>query len=197
GAFDLSYLRTVPNMIVASPMNEHYLRNLMYTAQLRTKHPFAIRYPRGNGVLTDWHNEFESLEIGKGRKLSSGTGIAIVSIGPIGNTVAKAVAKASEKGISVAHYDMIFLKPIDESILEEVCKNYSQIITVEDGTIVGGLGSTVVEWINDHGYKTRVKRLGIPDRFISQGTVKQLHSICGIGYDEILQSILDLSKERQ
>ncbi len=197
GAFDLSYLRSIPNMIVSSPMNEHYLRNLMYTAQQRCKHPFAIRYPRGNGVLIDWHNDFEPLEIGRGRKLSSGTDIAILSIGPIGNTVSKAIDKAAEQGISVAHYDMIFLKPIDENLLEEVCQHHSQIITVEDGTIVGGLGSAVVEWINDHGYSTHVKRLGIPDKFISQGTVKQLHSICGIGYDEILQSILDLSNAKQ
>ena len=197
GAFDLSYLRSIPNMIVSSPMNEHYLRNLMYTAQQRCKHPFAIRYPRGNGVLIDWHNDFETLEIGRGRKLSSGTDIAILSIGPIGNTVSKAIDKAAEQGISVAHYDMIFLKPIDENLLEEVCQHHSQIITVEDGTIVGGLGSAVVEWINDHGYSTHVKRLGIPDKFISQGTVKQLHSICGIGYDEILQSILDLSNAKQ
>lgn len=194
GVFDLSYLRMIPNMIVASPMNEHYLRNLMYTAQLRDKNPFAIRYPRGKGVLKEWHNEMQQIPVGKGRKVADGDDIAVISIGPIGNEALKAVKTVAEKGINAALFDMIFLKPIDCNLLENICKKYDKIITIEDGTLIGGLGTAVTEWANDNGYKVNITRLGIPDQFIKQGTVEQLYSICGIDADSISKSIIKMVK---
>ncbi|MGM9824491.1 MAG: 1-deoxy-D-xylulose-5-phosphate synthase [Muribaculaceae bacterium] len=192
GAFDLAYLNCIPNMIVSSPIDEHSLRNLLYTSNQVEHGPFAIRYPRGGGKLVDWHNDMQVLPIGKGRKLSSGERVAVLSIGPFGSDVAEAVAKLRSEGVNVAHYDMIFLKPIDEAILEEVGKLYPTVITVEDGTIRGGLGSTVVDWFNDHGYSTRVYKMGIPDEFICQGTVAQLRDYCGIGKGEIKNRIKEL-----
>ena len=192
GAFDLAYLNCIPNMIVSSPIDEHSLRNLLYTSNQVEHGPFAIRYPRGGGKLVDWHNDMQVLPIGKGRKLSSGERVAVLSIGPFGSDVAEAVAKLRSEGVNVAHYDMIFLKPIDEAILEEVGKMYHTVITVEDGTIRGGLGSTVVDWLNDHGYSTRVYKMGIPDEFICQGTVAQLRDYCGIGKGEIKNRIKEL-----
>ena len=192
GAFDLAYLNCIPNMIVSSPIDEHSLRNLLYTSNQVEHGPFAIRYPRGGGKMFDWHNDMHVLPIGKGRKLSSGERVAVLSIGPFGSDVAEAVAKLRSEGVNVAHYDMIFLKPIDEAILEEVGKLYPTVITVEDGTIRGGLGSTVVDWINDHGYSTRVYKMGIPDEFICQGTVAQLRDYCGIGKGEIKNRIKEL-----
>lgn len=192
GAFDLAYLNCIPNMIVSSPIDEHSLRNLLYTSNQVEHGPFAIRYPRGGGKLVDWHNDMQVLPIGKGRKLSSGERVAVLSIGPFGSDVAEAVAKLRSEGVNVAHYDMIFLKPIDEAILEEVGKMYRTVITVEDGTIRGGLGSTVVDWFNDHGYSTRVYKMGIPDEFICQGTVAQLRDYCGIGKGEIKNRIKEL-----
>lgn len=192
GAFDLAYLNCIPNMIVSSPIDEHSLRNLLYTSNQVEHGPFAIRYPRGGGKLVDWHNDMQVLPIGKGRKLSSGERVAVLSIGPFGSDVAEAVAELRSEGVNAAHYDMIFLKPIDEAILEEVGKMYHTIITVEDGTIRGGLGSTVVDWFNDHGYSTRVYKMGIPDEFICQGTVAQLRDYCGIGKGEIKNRIKEL-----
>ena len=192
GAFDLAYLNCIPNMIVSSPIDEHSLRNLLYTSNQVEHGPFAIRYPRGGGKLVDWHNDMQVLPIGKGRKLSSGERVAVLSIGPFGSDVAEAVAKLRSEGVNVAHYDMILLKPIDEAILEEVGKMYHTVITVEDGTIRGGLGSTVVDWFNDHGYSTRVYKMGIPDEFICQGTVAQLRDYCGIGKGEIKNRIKEL-----
>ena len=192
GAFDLAYLNCIPNMIVSSPIDEHSLRNLLYTSNQVEHGPFAIRYPRGGGKLVDWHNDMQVLPIGKGRKLSSGERVAVLSIGPFGSDVAEAVAELRSEGVNVAHYDMIFLKPIDEAILEEVGKMYHTVITVEDGTIRGGLGSTVVDWFNDHGYSTRVYKMGIPDEFICQGTVAQLRDYCGIGKGEIKNRIKEL-----
>ena len=194
GVFDLSYLRLIPNMIVASPMDEHYLRNLMYTAQLRDKSPFAIRYPRGKGVLKEWHNEMQQIPVGKGRKVVDGEDIAVITIGPIGNEALKAIEKVAEKGIKAALFDMIFLKPLDCDLLESICNKYDKIITVEDGTLIGGLGTAVTEWINDNGYKVKITRLGIPDKFIKQGTVQQLYSICGIDADSISKSITKMVK---
>ncbi len=194
GVFDLSYLRLIPNMIVASPMDEHYLRNLMYTAQLRDKSPFAIRYPRGKGVLKEWHNEMQQIPVGKGRKVVDGEDIAVITIGPIGNETLKAIEKVAEKGIKAALFDMIFLKPLDCDLLESICNKYDKIITVEDGTLIGGLGTAVTEWINDNGYKVKITRLGIPDKFIKQGTVQQLYSICGIDADSISKSITKMVK---
>ena len=192
GAFDLAYLNCIPNMIVSSPIDEHSLRNLLYTSNQVEHGPFAIRYPRGGGKLVDWHNDMQVLPIGKGRKLSSGERVAVLSIGPFGSDVAEAVAKLRSEGVNAAHYDMICLKPIDEAILEEVGKMYHTVITVEDGTIRGGLGSTVVDWFNDHGYSTRVYKMGIPDEFICQGTVAQLRDYCGIGKGEIKNRIKEL-----
>lgn len=194
GAFDLSYLRSIPNMIVASPFDEHYLRNLMYTSQVRDFGPFAIRYPRGKGLLTDWRNEMKEIPVGKGRKLKDGTKVAVLTIGPIGNIARQAIAEAAEKGVDAAHYDMIFLKPLDNELLEEVAENFQKVITLEDGTICGGLGTAVTEWMNDHHKKVEVLRLGLPDSFVKQGTVSQLYEQCGIDKDSIVKDILELGK---
>ena len=186
GAFDLSYLRCIPNMTIASPMNEHYLRHLMYTAQAKETGVFAIRYPRGRGSLVNWHCTPMILEIGKGRKLSDGEDIALISIGPIGVSAQKAIIRARQQGVSVAHYDMIFLKPIDEELLHEIGKKYSRIVTVEDGSIKGGLGMAVIEFMADNGYIPRIKRIGIPDQFIEHGTIPELYKLCGMDEDNIV-----------
>ncbi len=184
GAFDLAALRPIPNLTISSPMNEHELRCLMYTAQLPDKGPFVIRYPRGRGVLTDWRCPFEELPIGKGRKLSDGTDVAVLSLGPIGNVVQKVVQELREEGQSVAHYDMRFLKPIDEDILQEASK-YRRIVTVEDGVIRGGLGSAVIEYMADHNLHPEVIRLGLPDRFIEHGTPDELYHLVGLDAENI------------
>lgn len=194
GAFDLSYLRSIPNMIVASPYDEHYLRNLMYTSQAHNFGPFAIRYPRGKGLLTDWKNEMKEIPVGKGRKLKDGTKVAVLTIGPIGNVASQAISKAAEKGVDAAHYDMIFLKPLDNELLEEVAGHFNKIITLEDGTICGGLGTAVTEWMNDHHKNVEILRLGLPDAFVKQGTVSQLYERCGIDKDSIVRHILELGK---
>lgn len=191
GAFDLVYLRPIPNLIIASPYDEHELRRLMYTAQLPDRGPFAIRYPRGRGVLTDWHCPLEEVEIGKGRKMKSGTDLAVVTIGPIGNDAAAAIRRAEkETGCSIAHYDLRFLKPIDEEMLHEIGRNFRHVITVEDGVLKGGMGSALLEFMADHGYTPAVKRLGIPDRFIQHGTVKELRALCGFDEDSIYHAII-------
>lgn len=192
GAFDLAYMRCVPNMTVAAPMNEHWLRNLMYTAQIKNCGPFSIRYPRGNGVLLDWKNEMKEVEIGKGVKLTEGDDIAILSIGHIGNIVADAVEELKAQGMKVAHYDMVFLKPLDESILHETGSKYKAVITVEDGTVVGGLGTAVSEWYCEHGYNVKVRKIGIPDSFIPHGTVPQLYELCGMDINSIKDVVLSL-----
>ena len=194
GAFDLSYLRSIPNMIVASPYDEHYLRNLMYTSQVRNFGPFAIRYPRGKGLLTDWKNEMKERPVGKGRKLKDGTKVAVLTIGPIGNIASQSISEAAEKGVDAAHYDMIFLKPLDNELLEEVANHFNKIITLEDGTICGGLGTAVTEWMNDHHKNVEILRLGLPDAFVKQGTVSQLYERCGIDKDSIVKHILELGK---
>lgn len=184
GAFDLAALRPIPNLTISSPMNEHELRCLMYTAQLPDKGPFVIRYPRGRGELTDWRCPFEELPIGKGRKLSDGTDVAVLSLGPIGNVVQKVVQELREEGQSVAHYDMRFLKPIDEDILQEASK-YRRIVTVEDGVVRGGLGSAVIEYMADHNLHPEVIRLGLPDRFIEHGTPDELYHLVGLDAENI------------
>jgi 1-deoxy-D-xylulose-5-phosphate synthase len=191
GAFDLAALRPIPNLIISSPMDEHELRRLMYTAQLPNKGPFVIRYPRGGGVLQDWRCPFEEIPIGKGRKLHDGDDIAILSIGPMGNNVTEAMARLAQEASapSIAHYDMRFLKPIDEDILEEVGQKFSRIITVENGAKKGGLGSAVLEWMNDHNYQPKVVRLGLPDSFVEHGTVAELQHIVGIDADGIINAI--------
>jgi 1-deoxy-D-xylulose-5-phosphate synthase len=193
GAFDLSALRPIPNLTICSPLDEHELRRLMYTAQLPDKGPFVIRYPRGGGELQDWRCPFEEIKVGTGRKLHDGSDVAVLSIGPIGNNVTRAIEqlKNENKELSVAHYDMRFLKPIDESILEEVGRNFKRVITVENGVIRGGLGSAVLEWMNDHGYTPRVHRLGLPDSFVEHGTVKELMHIVGIDEEGIKKAILE------
>ena len=202
GAFDMAFLRPIPGITIASPMNEHELRRLMYTAQLPQKGFFVIRYPRGCGSLVDWRCPLEELKVGTGRKLYDKTlgnehkdctkNIAILTIGPIGNDAQKAIEEIEQEGKytgRIALYDMRFLKPIDENILEEVGKNFSEIITIEDGVINGGLGTTVIEWLNEHNKNIHVQRLGLPDHFIEQGTVTELRELCGFDKYSIKQEI--------
>lgn len=188
GVFDLAYMRPIPNLVIASPLDEHDLRNLMFTGY-KYDGPFVIRYPRGKGVLIDWRNEMKQLPVGKGRKLREGTDLAILSIGAIGNDVRKAIEIVAEKGISIAHYDMIYLKPIDESLLHEVGQKFSKVITVENGVIQGGLGSAVLEFMSDNGYMPQVKRIGIPDKFIEHGSVPELNRLCGMDTESIAECI--------
>ena len=179
-------------MTIASPLNEHELRNLMYTAQLPDQGPFVIRYPRGRGVLADWHNEPQAIEIGKGRKLKDGEQAALLSIGPIGNAAAQAIDMVERAhGISIAHYDMRFVKPLDSDILHEVGQRFSQIFTVEDGVIAGGMGSAVLEFMADNGYTPRVTRLGIGDQFVEHGTQAELYHMLGIDAEGIAKSIVE------
>ena len=186
GAFDLAYLRPIPNLTICSPMNEHELRRLMYTAQLPDKGPFVIRYPRGCGVLTDWRCPLEEIKVGTGRRLHDGDDLAVLSIGPIGNDVEQAIAGSSR---SVAHYDLRFLKPLDEDILHEVGRRFKHIVTIEDGVRNGGLGSAVLEWMNDHGYTPHIVRMGLPDHFVEHGTVGQLRQVVGIDVESIRKCI--------
>ena len=192
GAFDLASLRPIPNLTICSPMDEHELRRLMYTAQLPNKGAFVIRYPRGGGVLKDWRCPFEEIKVGTGRKMQDGSDVAVLSIGPMGNNVTRAIEMLKQQGspVSVAHYDMRFLKPIDENILEEVGKKFKRIVTIENGARQGGLGSAVLEWMNDHDYAPKVIRLGLPDRFVEHGTVDELQKIAGIDEESIIKAIL-------
>lgn len=191
GAFDMAALRPVPNITLASPMNEHELRRLMYTAQLPGKGTFVIRYPRGRGVLADWHCPLEEVKVGTGRKLRDGNDIAVLSVGPVGNNVVKAVEMMENDGdgISVAHYDMRFVKPLDENLLKEVAAKFKHVITVEDGVREGGFGSAVIEWMEDNGQHLDIVRLGLPDHFVEHGTVAQLQSIVGIDAEGIRRTI--------
>jgi 1-deoxy-D-xylulose-5-phosphate synthase len=191
GNFDLAYLRCIPNMTIASPLNEIDLRNLMYTAGQPGNGVFTIRYPRGKGELKDWQKPFETLPVGKGRKLKNGKDIAVLSIGPIGNIAAEAIEKAKASGIDAAHYDMIYLKPIDEEMLHEVGKNFQRIITVENGTIKGGLGTAVMEFMSENGYSPRIKRIGVPDQFIEHGTIPQLYHLCGMDAESIMNALIE------
>jgi 1-deoxy-D-xylulose-5-phosphate synthase len=180
GAYDISYMRCIPNMIVSAPMNEEELRNLMYTAQLdSTDLPFVIRYPRGEGVMPEWRKELKALPIGKGRKLKDGSQLAILSFGHPGNFAAAAIRELKGEGIDPAHYDLRFVKPIDEDLLHEVFAKYDKVITIEDGTIVGGFGSAVLEFMAAHNYKADLQMLGIPDRIVEHGSPKELHKECG------------------
>ena len=187
GAFDMAFLRAVPNLTIASPMDEHELRKMMYTAQLPDKGVFVIRYPRGRGVNADWRCALEELPVGRGRLISPGRHVAVLTIGPIGNDVADVIASMDEKP---AHYDMRFLKPIDEQLLREVAENYERIVTVEDGVRNGGLGSAVTEWLNDNGYLKPVTRLGLPDKFVEHGTIEELREIVGLDKESIRKSLL-------
>ena len=191
GVYDLAYFRPIPNLTISSPMDEHELRRLMYTAQLPDKGPFAIRYPRGRGVLVDWKCPLEEIPVGKGRKLKDGKDVAVISIGPIGNKAANAIARAeAESGKSIAHYDLRFLKPLDEELLHEAGRKFRNIVTIEDGTIQGGMGSAVLEFMADHEYTPTVKRIGIPDKFVQHGTIAQLYQLCGMDEDSITKELL-------
>ena len=186
GTFDMAALRPIPHLTIASPMDEHELRRLMYTAQLPDKGTFVIRYPRGHGVLLDWHCPLTEINVGTGRCLRQGERVAIVSIGPIGNNATKAIAQS---GLNVGHYDLRFLKPLDDALLHDICQHYERLITLEDGCVQGGMGSAVLEWMNDHGYALPVTRMGIPDEFIEHGTVDELQHICHMDVDSIVAAI--------
>ncbi len=190
GAFDLAALRPIPNLTISSPMDEHELRHLMYTAQLPDKGPFVIRYPRGRGVLEDWHCPFQEIPVGKGRCLKEGTDVAVLSLGPVGNFVTQAIQKLEGQNISIAHYDMRFLKPIDEEMLSYVGTHFQRIITVEDGAKKGGLGSAVLEYMADHNLHPSITRLGLPDDFVEHGTPEELYHIVGLDVESIKKAIL-------
>lgn len=194
GAYDISYMRCVPNLIVSAPMNEEELRNLMFTAQKPNKGPFVIRYPRGNGVMVDWRRPFKEIGIGKGRKLIEGEELAILSFGAIGNEATKAIQKLNEEGIHPAHYDLRFAKPLDQALLHEVFKNYKKIITLEDGSIIGGIGSAVLEFMSDHNYTAEIIRLGIPDKIIDHGEQAELWNIAGYDENSIILTVKKLVK---
>lgn len=190
GAFDMAYLRPIPNLTISSPMDEHELRRLMYTAQLPEKGPFVIRYPRGRGSRVDWNCPLTEIPVGKGRKLKDGSELAILTIGPIGTLAAEAIVRAeTDKGLSVAHYDLRFLKPLDEELLHEVGRNFAKIITVEDGAVQGGMGSAVLEFMAEHNYHPELHRIGIPDQFVEHGTVAELFQICGMDAAGIYHAI--------
>ena len=190
GVFDLAYFRPIPNLTISSPMNEHELRHLMYTAQLPDKGPFVIRYPRGRGVLKDWKCPLEEIPVGKGRKLKDGKDMAVVTLGPIGNIAAKAIERAEkEKDISIAHYDLRFLKPLDEEMLHEIGRSFSRIITIEDGIRKGGMGTAILEFMSDNEYTPHVHRIGVPDKFVEHGTIQELYHLCGMDEEGILEAI--------
>src|SRR6188474_470962 len=195
GCYDIAYMRCIPNMIVSAPMNESELRNLMYTAQLEsTKNPFVIRYPRGEGVMPEWKTEMKEIKIGTGRKLKDGNDIAILSLGHPGNFAAAAIRDLKNDGLNPAHYDLRFAKPLDEVMLHEVLSKFEKVITVEDGTVVGGFGSAVLEFMNEHNYKAEIKILGIPDRLVEHGTPKELHHECGYDAPAIKEAVLEMMK---
>ena len=201
GAFDLAALRPIPNLTICSPLDEHELRRLMYTAQLPDKGPFVIRYPRGGGVLQNWRCPLEEIKVGTGRKLRDGNDVAVLSIGPIGNDVADAIDELKGRdagGVSVAHYDMRFLKPIDEDILSEVGRRFQRVVTVENGVRNGGLGSAVLEWMNDHGYHPEVIRLGLPDNeFVEHGKVEELQKLVGLDKESMIKAFCHWTTDRQ
>jgi 1-deoxy-D-xylulose-5-phosphate synthase len=197
GAYDISYLRCIPNLVISAPMNESELRNLMYTAQLEsTDSPFVIRYPRGEGVMTNWKTAFEEIAIGKGRKLKDGEDVAILSFGHPGNFATVAIRELKTQGLNPAHYDMRFAKPVDEELLHAVFTKFDKIVTVEDGTIVGGFGSAVLEFMSTNGYKAEVKMLGIPDRIVEHGTPKELQRECGFDAQGIAETVRAMMKDK-
>lgn len=197
GAYDIPFMRCIPNMVVSAPMNESELRNLMYTAQLDTTvHPIVIRYPRGEGVMPEWKTELREIKIGTGRKIKDGEEIAVLSFGHPGNFAASAIRDVKQYGINAGHYDMRFVKPLDEALLHDVFRRYNKIITVEDGTIVGGFGSAIIEFMVSNGYHAQVKMLGIPDRIVEHGTLKELHRECGYDANAIAETLKEMMKER-
>lgn len=188
GVFDIAALRAVPNLTIASPMDEHELRNLMYTAQLPGKGTFVIRYPRGNGVCPDWRSPFEEITIGTGRCLRKGTDVAVITLGPIGNDVAELLDEMQGTK-QVAHYDLRFVKPLDENLLQDIGRKFNKIITIEDGVRNGGMGSAVMEWMADHGFRPQIVRMGLPDAFVEHGSVAQLRKLVGLDADSIRKEI--------
>jgi len=198
GAYDIPYFRCIPDMIISAPMNEKELRNLMYTAQLpSTKYPFVIRYPRGEGVMAEWRTPFEELQIGKGRKLKDGRDIAILSFGHPGNFAQAAIRELRTEGLDPAHYDMRFAKPLDEALLHEVFARYDRIVTVEDGTVVGGFGAAILEFMNQHRYKAELTILGIPDRIVEHGSLKELHRECGYDAQAISATVRTMLQRKE
>lgn len=195
GAFDMAFLRPIPNLTIASPMDEHELRRLMFTAQQPGQGTFVIRYPRGRGVQVDWRCPLETVEVGTGRKLHDGTDVAVLTIGPLGNDVEEVIATlaTTNPSLSVAHYDMRFLKPLDEQLLHEVGQRFHRIVTIEDGVRNGGFGSAILEWMSDHGYQPQMTRLGLPDSFVEHGTVDELRHIVGLDRQSILNAIQGIS----
>ena len=187
GVYDMAYFRCIPNMVVSAPMNEQELRNLMYTAQLPNQGPFSIRYPRGKGVMVDWQTPFEEISVGQGRQLSDGDEVAILTIGHVGNFAVKAIEELET--YSIAHYDMRFVKPLDEKLLHQIFKKHSKVITVEDGCIQGGFGSAVIEFMADHNYQAQIKRLGIPDKYVEHGTQAELWRECNYDTQAIVETI--------
>jgi 1-deoxy-D-xylulose-5-phosphate synthase len=194
GAYDLAYMRCIPNMVVSAPMNEEELRNLMYTAQLKDQGPFSIRYPRGNGVMTEWKTPLKEIKVGEGRKVTNGEDVAILTIGHPGNFAQEAIKQLAETGISVAHYDMRFVKPIDELMLHEVFSKFKHVITVEDGCLMGGFGSAVIEFMVDQKYQAEIVRLGIPDEYVHHGTQEELWADCGFDSAAIVSTAKKLIK---
>ena len=194
GCYDIAYFRCIPNMIISAPMNESELRNLMFTAQLEsTKYPFVIRYPRGEGVMPEWKTPFKAIEIGTGRKLKDGEEIALLTLGHPGNFAAAAIRELTSDGIRPAHYDIRFVKPLDEALLHEVCQRYPKLITVEDGTVKGGFGSAILEFMATHGYKNDLRILGIPDRLVEHGTPAELHRECGYDAAAIITAVREMA----
>jgi 1-deoxy-D-xylulose-5-phosphate synthase len=191
GSLDLAYLRCIPNVTIASPLNEIDLRNLMFTGSRAGRGVFVIRYPRGQGELKEWEQPFEILPVGKGRKLKDGKEVAVISIGPIGNIAKQGIKIAQEQGVDAAHYDLIYLKPLDETLLHEIGSNYKRIVTVENGTIQGGLGSAVMEFMSVNGYFPKIQRIGIPDRFIPHGTIPDLYKLCGMDAESIANTLTE------
>ena len=192
GIFDIAYMRIIPNLTIAAPMDEHELRKLMYTAQQPDMGPFVIRYPRGRGMLTDWKCEFEAIPVGKGRLLKEGRDMAVITVGPIGYKAQKAIERMeSETNLSIAHYDLRFVKPLDKEMLDSIGKNFRKIITIEDGVLSGGAGSAVMEFMSDNGYNVDIKRLGIKNCFVQHGAVNELYKICGLDEESIYQFIKD------
>ena len=192
GIFDIAYMRIIPNLTIAAPMDEHELRKLMYTAQQPDMGPFVIRYPRGRGMLTDWKCEFEAIPVGKGRLLKEGKDMAVITLGPIGYKAQKAIERIeSETNLSIAHYDLRFVKPLDKEMLDSIGKNFRKIITIEDGVLSGGAGSAVMEFMSDNGYNVDIKRLGIKNCFVQHGAVNELYKICGLEEESIYQFIKD------
>jgi 1-deoxy-D-xylulose-5-phosphate synthase len=197
GAYDIPYMRCVPNMIVSAPMNESELRNLMYTAQLdSTNHPFVIRYPRGEGVMPEWKTAIQEISIGKGRKIKDGDDIAILSFGHPGNFATAAIRELKTDGLNPAHYDLRFVKPLDEELLHEVFSKFDKIVTVEDGTVTGGFGSAILEFMAAHHYQAEVKILGIPDIIIEHGTPKELQREAGFDAAAIVNTVRTMMKEK-